>query len=76
MRIIRDLKAEGRAILYVSHRMEEVFALCDSVTILRDGRHVATHDDLKAISNDLLISQMAGRAIQDIYNYKRATSGR
>jgi L-arabinose transport system ATP-binding protein len=75
MRIIRDLKAEGRAILYVSHRMEEVFALCDSVTILRDGRHVATHADLKQVSNDLLISQMAGRAIEDIYNYRARPLG-
>ncbi|RYF90333.1 MAG: ATP-binding cassette domain-containing protein, partial [Caulobacteraceae bacterium] len=62
MRIIRDLKAQGRAIIYVSHRMEEVFDLCDSVTVLRDGRHVATHPDLKAISNDRLITEMALRS--------------
>ena len=75
MRIIRDLKAEGRAIIYVSHRMEEVFDLCDSVTVLRDGRHVATHPDLKAISNDRLITEMAGRSIADVYGYQPREPG-
>lgn len=70
LRIVRDLRAEGRAIIYVSHRMEEVFDLCDSVTVLRDGRHVATHPDLKAISNDRLITEMAGRSIADVYGYQ------
>src|SRR6185369_555495 len=41
-RIIRQLQSEGVAILYVSHRMEEIFLLSDSATVLRDGRHVAT----------------------------------
>ncbi len=70
MGIIRDLKAEGRAIFYVSHRLEEVFALCDSVTILRDGKLVATHADLKAVSPDQLIAEMVGRSIEDVYNYQ------
>jgi L-arabinose transport system ATP-binding protein len=39
MRIIDELRRDGRAILYVSHRMEEVFDISDSVTVLRDGRH-------------------------------------
>jgi len=75
MRIIRDLKSEGRAILYVSHRMEEVFALSDSVTVLRDGKHVATHADIGAASKDQLIAEMAGRAIADIYNYRPRPRG-
>jgi L-arabinose transport system ATP-binding protein len=75
MRIIRDLRAEGRAIIYVSHRMEEVFDLCDSVTVLRDGRHVATHPDLRAISNDRLITEMAGRSIADVYGYQPREMG-
>jgi L-arabinose transport system ATP-binding protein len=73
--IIRQLKAEGRAILYVSHRLEEMAALCDSVTVLRDGRLVATHPDLKAVSKDVLIAQMAGRAISDIYAYRPRALG-
>ncbi|HVZ30323.1 MAG TPA: L-arabinose ABC transporter ATP-binding protein AraG [Asticcacaulis sp.] len=75
MGIIRDLKAEGRAIFYVSHRLEEVFALCDSVSILRDGKHVATHADLKAVSPDQLIAEMVGRSIEDVYNYQSRPLG-
>lgn len=75
MRIIRDLKADGRAILYVSHRMEEVFALCDSVSILRDGRHVATYPDMRQTDPDHLIAQMAGRTIADVYGYQSRELG-
>ena len=41
-RVIADLRREGVTMLYISHRMREVFALCDAVTVLRDGRHVRT----------------------------------
>jgi L-arabinose transport system ATP-binding protein len=75
MRIVRDLKREGRAILYVSHRLEEVFALCDSASVLRDGRLAAAHDALAAVSKDQLISEMAGRAIADIYSYRARPLG-
>ena len=75
MRIVRDLKAEGCAILYVSHRLEEIFALCDSASVLRDGKLVASHDALASISKDQLISEMAGRAIADIYAYRRESMG-
>ena len=66
----RELRANGRAILYVSHRMEEVFALCDSVTVLRDGRHVADYPDMASLTQDMLIQAMAGRTIADIYDYR------
>lgn len=75
MRIIRDLAAEGRAILYVSHRMEEVFALCDSVTVLRDGRHVVDYPRMADLPEAQLISDMAGRAIADIYDYRARPLG-
>src|SRR5207245_6143102 len=41
-RVIADLKAHGVTILYISHRLPEVFSLCDTLTVLRDGRHVRT----------------------------------
>ncbi len=66
--IIRDLKARGCAILYVSHRMEEIFELCDRITILRDGKHVET-TELRSITRDDVVHKMVGRELADIYNY-------
>jgi L-arabinose transport system ATP-binding protein len=75
MRIIGDLRMEGRAILYVSHRMEEVFEISDRVTVLRDGRHVADFADMASLSQDALIQAMAGRTITDIYGYRARPQG-
>jgi ABC-type Na+ transport system ATPase subunit NatA len=41
-----QLRDEGRVILYVSHRMEEIFRVCDAVTVFKDGRFVRTFDDM------------------------------
>jgi L-arabinose transport system ATP-binding protein len=73
--IIRELKARGCAILYVSHRMEEIFQLCDRITVLRDGKHVET-DELANLTRDTVVRRMVGRELADIYNYTpRATTG-
>jgi L-arabinose transport system ATP-binding protein len=66
--IIRDLKARGCAILYVSHRMEEIFGLCDRITILRDGKHVETAA-LDTLTRDGVVRRMVGRELANIYNY-------
>jgi L-arabinose transport system ATP-binding protein len=68
-KIIRDLQQQGKVILYVSHRMEEIFEICDSVTVFRDGRHIETFDSMKELTPDILINRMVGRDIKDIYNY-------
>jgi L-arabinose transport system ATP-binding protein len=75
MRIIDELRRDRRAILYVSHRMEEVFEISDSVTVLRDGRHVGDFPDMAALSQDRLITAMAGRTIADIYAYRPRPHG-
>ena len=67
--IIRDLRARGCAILYVSHRMEEIFALCDRITILRDGRHVETAA-LASLTRDAVVERMVGRRLADIYRHE------
>ncbi len=59
-RIIRDLKQQGTAIIYISHKLEEIFRLADRVTVLRDGSHVATLE-INQLSPDRLISLMVGR---------------
>lgn len=46
-RVIRELRKEGRVILYVSHRMEEIFALSDAITVFKDGRYVKTFTDMQ-----------------------------
>jgi ABC-type sugar transport system ATPase subunit len=60
--IIRRLAADGLTIVYVSHRMGEIFAVCDRVTVLRDGRHVAT-SDVRRIDEPALVEQMIGRRL-------------
>ncbi len=72
--IIRDLKARGCAILYVSHRMEEIFQLCDRITILRDGKHVET-SELGTLTRDTVVQRMVGRELADIYNYRARPHG-
>ncbi len=44
METVRGLKAKGVAILFVSHKLEELFELCDRVTVMRDGEHIVTQD--------------------------------
>ncbi|MDO8543454.1 MAG: L-arabinose ABC transporter ATP-binding protein AraG [Opitutaceae bacterium] len=73
--IIRELKTRGCAILYVSHRIEEIFTLCDRITILRDGKHVETAA-LENLTRDQVVHRMVGRELADIYGYMpRPTSG-
>jgi ABC-type sugar transport system ATPase subunit len=66
-RVMADLKAQGVAIVYVSHRMEEIFALADRVTVLRDGRHVASQP-LKGLDQAGLIRQMVGREVREFFD--------
>ncbi len=66
--IIRELRDRGCAVLYVSHRMEEIFTLCDRITILRDGKHVET-SELSQLTRDVVVQRMVGRQLADIYNY-------
>ena len=60
--IVRQLAADGLTIIYVSHRMSEIFAVCDRVTVLRDGKYVAT-SDVRAIDEPTLVEQMIGRKV-------------
>ena len=61
-RVIRDLKQQGVAVIYISHKMEEVFQIADTVTVLRDGCHVAT-SPLGALTQPELIRLMVGREL-------------
>ena len=64
--IIERLKAQGKAIIYISHRMEEIMRLSDDITVIRDGSYISTTDKADT-SIDQLIALMVGREMQDIY---------
>ncbi|MCW5764721.1 MAG: sugar ABC transporter ATP-binding protein [Phycisphaeraceae bacterium] len=61
--IVRRLAAGGITVLYVSHRMGEIFEVCDRVTVLRDGRYIAT-SDVRSIDEPALVEQMIGRRLE------------
>lgn len=64
--IVRSLKAEGISIVYISHRMEEIFEIGDRVTVMRDGRYIGTVPVAETNMNDL-ITMMVGRKIDNLY---------
>ena len=68
-KLVRELRDDGRALVYISHRLDEIYELCDAVTIFRDGRKVASHPRVADVPRDTLVAQMVGREISDIYNY-------
>ncbi len=74
-KVIRELRDDGKIILYVSHRMEEIFDLCDAITIFKDGTHVQTFDDMTDLTHEKLVELMVGREINDIYNYRSRPLG-
>jgi len=73
--VIERLKGQGAAILYVSHRIDEVMRICDDVTVLRDGRHVLT-SPIAETSKAQLIQAMTGRDVQDVYPARTTPVGR
>jgi len=72
--IVRQLRAEGRTIIFISHRLEEVRALCDRVTIFRDGNRIATEDIGKLTDGDI-IRLMIGREVKGYIPKHKATIG-
>jgi len=65
-KIVKKLKEQGKAILFVSHKLEEIFELCDVVTIMRDSKHIITVPT-SDITKDQLISYMVGRTLDNLY---------
>ena len=64
LRIVQQLRASGVTVLYVSHRLDEVFQIADRVTVLRDGRQVSTHR-IADIDRHQLIRDMVGRSVEE-----------
>ncbi|MCT2544596.1 sugar ABC transporter ATP-binding protein [Streptomyces atratus] len=64
-RVIGNLRGQGIAVLYVGHRMDELYRICDRVTVLRDGRHIHT-GDLAGLDRMRLVSMMLGRDLSEV----------
>ena len=71
---IRRLTKKGVAIIYISHRMAEIFSICDRVSVYRDGQYIGT-DDTANLSEAQLIKMMVGREITDVYPKLEADIG-
>ena len=66
MKTVRRLKEKGIAILFVFHKLEELFELCDRVTVMRDGEHIVT-EDVKNMPHESLIQAMVGRTLDNLF---------
>src|SRR5215216_1613801 len=73
-RLVRRLRADGTAIIFISHRLEELFELADRVTVLRDGSYVGTRL-MKDITRDDLIRMMVGRTITNLFPKQDVRAG-
>ena len=73
-RIIRDLRADGITVIYISHRLEEIFEISDRVTVLRDGRTIRT-DVTADLDEDTIVSSMVGRTIDTIFPKREVEIG-
>ena len=65
-RIVEDLKKEGVAIVYISHKMDEILRISDEVTIMRDGQYIGTWE-AKDLTTDFIITKMVGRELTNLY---------
>lgn len=71
-RVTRELVSQGVAVIYISHRLEEIREVGDRITVLKDGQTVATNLDAKTTTTNELINYMTGRAIEYVFPERRA----
>ncbi|WP_157602366.1 sugar ABC transporter ATP-binding protein, partial [Promicromonospora kroppenstedtii] len=72
--VARGLRDAGHAVVFISHRLDEVAELCDTVTVMRDGEHVST-DPVADVTAGDLVRRMVGRAVADLYPKVPSTPG-
>lgn len=70
-KIIGDLKKKGVGIYYISHKLSEIFEICDRITILRDGEYIATHR-IKETTQETVVQEMVGRELSSFYPEKNS----
>ena len=74
MKTCRELRDRGIGIVFVSHKLEELFELCDRVEVIRDGQYIDTRD-IKDWTNDSLIAAMVGRTLDNLFPKEFGTKG-
>jgi inositol transport system ATP-binding protein len=72
--IINSLRDKGVSIIYISHKMDEIFEICDDLTVFRDGQYIGTKD-AKDIDSDTLIQMMVGRELKQVFHKEEAEIG-
>jgi len=72
--IIRKLRRQGLAIVYISHHLPEILEIADRVTVLRDGRKVGT-EEIRDVTSEQLVEMMVGRSVSDLYAERTAGAG-
>lgn len=73
-KIIKDLKQKGVAIIYISHKMDEIYEITDRITVLRDGKYIATKNT-NELDKNALIALMVGREIDNLFPEKNLIRG-
>lgn len=73
-KVIAQLKSNGKSIVYISHRLKEIFEICDDVTIIRDGQFIS-EKPVTDISEDELIEMMVGRKLEEQFPYQKEELG-
>jgi inositol transport system ATP-binding protein len=73
-KIIKDLKQKGVAIIYISHKMDEIYEITDRITVLRDGKYIATKNT-NELDKNALIALMVGREIDNLFPEKNLIKG-
>ena len=73
-KVINELKADNKAIVYISHRLKEIFELCDYITVLRDGKFVG-QEEISNLDEDKMIEMMVGRKLTDQFPHLEVEKG-
>lgn len=71
---VDQLRARGVAVLFISHRLDEVFRIADRITVFRDGRHISTRPAAE-VTQDLLVREMVGRDVKEFFGESERTPG-
>ena len=72
--VARSLRDEGRGLVFISHRFDEVFALCDTITVMRDGEWVSS-DPISKVTESEIVQRMVGREVKDLFPKEEAEIG-